>query len=556
MVDKTDFNDLHVEFGLSVVKEQLEKAVNDFITSPEPSEVPSVESYTEASEVRQHSVGVEDIPENKSSRSGRISLDEALARYFWVVPTGKVWDAELQGLMNKTVVKDSVGVEVFKAWIDHDNRLEIQAAAVNKIIKDRKEQRILNETKEGWHLKFILNDSGGIKADIANAKLVLDNDKRWQGVLGYCDFSYRIIKLKKPPFSNGDVGEWSDTDTDRLRIWLSEKFAFTPKSADALGAVVVAAEDNRFHPVRDYLNSLEWDGVPRVNTWLHQYLGADASRYHSLVGEMWLVSAVTRVMQAPVKVDSVIIFEGLQGLGKSTALGVLGGDWFTDTPLVLGEKDSFQQMQGVWIIELAELDSLNKAESTRAKQFFGSQVDRYRPSYGRLVQPFPRQCVFAGSTNQESYLKDATGNRRYWPVACTKVDVVDLTRDRDQLWAEAYHLYKTGVPWWPQEDDKHLFESEQEDRFDEDVWEELVVEWLRSHSRPRVLISEVMAEALQLLPGNMKPPEQKRLGQVMAHLGWHKVRARVNGKRETGYDRPSNWGSPVEEDGFDDVPDF
>jgi predicted P-loop ATPase len=240
-----------------------------------------------------------------------------------------------------------------------------------------------------------------------------------------------------------------------------------------------------------------------------------------------------------VKMDNVLIFEGLQGQGKSTVLAILSNPWFTDTPLVLGDKDSFQQMQGVWMIELAELDSFNRADHTRAKQFFGSQIDRYRPSYGRMTQTFPRQCVFAGTTNQAEYLRDATGNRRYWPVKCTGVDAQALRRDRDQLWAEAFVAYSGGEKWWPSNTHTPLFEDQQEKRFDVDVWEALIDQWLCATTKPRVMMHEIMAEALCLEASQMKPPEQKRVGQIMAHLGWVKVRARVAGGRETGYERPA-----------------
>jgi predicted P-loop ATPase len=253
---------------------------------------------------------------------------------------------------------------------------------------------------------------------------------------------------------------------------------------------------------------------------------------------MFLIGAIARVMRPPVKMDTVLIFEGLQGLGKSTALKILGGEWFTDTPLVLGDKDCFQQMQGVWIIELAELDSFNKADHTRAKQFFGSQVDRFRPSYGRLTQTFARQCVFAGSTNQTEYFRDATGNRRYWPVTCTRIEAEALESDRDMLWAEAYQCYLRGEQWWPNEEHKNLFSEQQENRFEADVWESVISSWLSSMTRDRVLMHEIMQEALRLEASQMKPPEQKRVGQIMAHLGWQRVRARVPGGRETGYERP------------------
>ncbi len=572
----SDFNDLHALAGLGKVKEQLQAASlkpvfhqatgeaeylnsaaadrryqvvpgdDDPGSPPDYGEIPPADYDDFFSSDEKPAIAINQPPEERQQLKGEktvFSLAILLKRFNFVVQDGSVWDSELETQIKKSAFNDLVGKPLADEWRAHLDRLDINAADIQavKIKRARERREALYTEDERWRFKFILNDNGEIKADIGNAKLVLENDPVWRDVLGYCDFSYRVLKRSLPPFPNSAVGEWTDADTDRLRIWLAENYRFTPKTADALGAVVVVAEANRFHPVREYLTSLKWDNVARLDRWLHMYMGAEANAYSALAGKMFLIGAVARVMRPPVKMDTVLIFEGLQGLGKSTALKILGGDWFTDTPLVLGDKDGFQMMQGVWIIELAELDSFNKADHTRAKQFFGSQVDRYRPSYGRLTQTFARQCVFAGSTNQDAYLRDATGNRRYWPVACTCILAEQLARDRDQLWAEAFHRYNEGEQWWPAEENRELFEDQQDKRFDTDVWEELIYNWLMSTTKNRVLMSELMSEALNMDASQMKPPEQKRVGHIMSHLGWEKVRARVPNGRETGYERPSSW---------------
>ncbi|MBN50051.1 MAG: hypothetical protein CMN85_10955 [Spongiibacteraceae bacterium] len=452
------------------------------------------------------------------------------------------------------------GLDTVRDQVERAYHNFVETRSVESAPPEPEQEELPSPPDLDWLRQMQKTRQGAFMANIYNAHMVLSHDSDWQGVLGYCEFSYRIIKRRVPPWFGGVVGEWTDADTARLRIWISKKYGFSPKSADAEDAILVAAQDKSFHPVTEYLDGLVWDRQPRVRSWLKTYMGAESSaedageraryeRYVSLVGTMWLIAAIARVVRPPVKSDCVLILEGLQGLGKSTALEILGGSWFSDTHFALGEKDGYQQMQGVWICELAELDSFNKAESTRAKQFFASSEDRYRPAYGRRAHAFARQCVFAGTTNQDSYLKDPTGNRRYWPVFCYRLDAVALARDRDQLWAEAYQLYCLGEKWWVQEHDKHLFEEQQEARFASDVWEDLIVEYLRdpmNNAEVYFTTNDLMAGALRLEPAQMRQPEQTRVGQIMTRLGWRKSRRAVlesSGKqvRKWVYERPPDW---------------
>ncbi len=401
------------------------------------------------------------------------------------------------------------------------------------------------DAEEDWTARLRRGGSGELKPDIANIVAILEHDTRWSGVLAYCDFSSRVLKRRPPPFRGGAVGEWTDTDTTRLRVWMSETWRCTPKTSDADEAVLMAAQLNRYHPVREYLEACMWDERPRVDGWLSRYLGAPDTEYTRAVGRYWLIAAVARAMKAPCKADCVLILEGQQGLGKSTALKILGGEWYSDTHFQLGEKDGYSQMVGVWICELSELDSFNKAESTRAKQFFASQEDRYRPPYGRRAVTHPRQCVFAGTTNQDSYLKDPTGNRRYWPVLCTRLDAAGLARDRAQLWAEAVDLYLHGARWWPGEDEGGAFGAEQERRYQSDAWEDVIRLFLSSTTTSQLTVAELAKDALKLEVGHLKPPEEQRIGRVMARLGWPKNRRRVprDGVKQQlwVFERPAGW---------------
>ncbi|MEC4167335.1 VapE domain-containing protein [Pseudomonas sp. MS-1(2024)] len=397
----------------------------------------------------------------------------------------------------------------------------------------------------GWKDQLARTENGSLIAHMQNVELILGNDERWAGVITFSAFSSKIVKLRTPPYGGG-TGDWGDIDDIRVMKWLAQQYNLRVKASSVIEAVSVVAHDNSFHPVRNYLNKLEWDRVPRLDTWLTTVMGVAQSGYSAKVGKRWMISAVARVMRPGCKADSVMILEGGQGEGKSTAMSILGGDWFMDTPFALGDKDGFQAIRGKWIIELGELDSFNKAESTKAKQFFSASTDTYRESYGRRTNDVPRQCVFVGTTNQDEYLKDATGNRRYWPVACTKVDLEQLREIRDQLWAEAMFCYEAGEIWWVNRDETAMFSEAQDERFVVDEWEGPILNWLEeSQIGETTSGSEVLASALKLDFGHWGKPEQMRVGAIMHRLGWRRVRLPAlakSGQRPWAYKKPDNWG--------------
>lgn len=397
----------------------------------------------------------------------------------------------------------------------------------------------------GWKDQLARTENGSLIAHMQNVELILGNDERWAGVISFSAFSSKIVKVRTPPYGGG-TGDWSDIDDIRVMKWLAQQYNLRVKASSVIEAVSVVAHDNSFHPVRNYLNKLEWDRVPRLDTWLNTVMGVTQSGYSAKVGKRWMISAVARVMRPGCKADSVMILEGGQGEGKSTAMSILGGDWFMDTPFALGDKDGFQAIRGKWIIELGELDSFNKAESTKAKQFFSASTDTYRESYGRRTNDVPRQCVFVGTTNQDEYLKDATGNRRYWPVACTKVDLEQLREIRDQLWAEAMFCYEAGEIWWVNRDETAMFSEAQDERFVVDEWEGPILTWLEeSQIGETTSGSEVLASALKLDFGHWGKPEQMRVGAIMHRLGWRRVRLPAlakSGQRPWAYKKPENWG--------------
>jgi putative DNA primase/helicase len=416
---------------------------------------------------------------------------------------------------------------------------------------------------QGWDIAN--NDQGFPATCTQNAVTILTNDPAWQGVLGWDEFQAAIVFKKAPPFYEEDAASTPtqpgdvlmDEDYTRIALWLSRTYRLKFSSKLIAEAVSVVARRTTYHPVREYLKGLKWDGTPRIHSWLATYLGAipeagtsraereRLARYLSRAGLWWLLSAVARVFQPGCKADAVLILEGPQGKGKSTALKILAGAWFSDTPFDLGSKDGFLALRGRWIVELAELDALTRSEANRAKAFFSSPVDVYRPPYGREAREYPRQCVFAGTTNQAAYLLDETGGRRFWPVRVGRIDFDALRRDRDQLWAEAVASYKAGAIWHPSDEDEiDIFREQQDDRHQLDPWHERIAEWVVG--RAHVEIPQILSGPLELEIGHWGQREQNRVVKVLRFLGWRKARLNLSGKKTWVYvpEKPTA-GSPA-----------
>ena len=398
------------------------------------------------------------------------------------------------------------------------------------------------EASQEWKARLLLkfDKEGraiGYKSCALNVSRILANDDRWAGVLAFDESATSPTFQTQPPFHQ-DYADPNDRifprmliDEDYIRVgyWLLEEYGINLATEGIAGAVLVAAQFQRVHPVRDYLSSLRWDGVERIEMWLRTYLGGrslvhQGPEYVDAVGKMWLISAVARAFKAGCKADHVLVLEGNEGIGKSTALKILGGAAFSDTQIDIQNKDAYLHIRGKWVVELAELDSLMRAESSTAKAFFTSATDRYRAPYGRTMVEVPRGCVFAGSVNHNDYIRDASGGRRYWPVECVQLDLETLTRDRDQLWAEAVACYRRGDRWWPEAAQAEVFRAEQAARQIDDPWETLIVDWI--DGKGQVTPSEIMSECLKITSDKQDRRAQTRIGIIFQRLGWVRKRDR------------------------------
>jgi predicted P-loop ATPase len=301
-----------------------------------------------------------------------------------------------------------------------------------------------------WLKKLELSVKGGYESNPYNVILILKNDPNLAGKFALDEFAHRIVLKDNLPWRVTDQGRfWQDGDDSGLRNYCNRVYGIKGNQiiADALNEVLYL---NYYHPVRDYLSGLWWDGQERIDKLLIDYLGAEDTEYVRTVTRKMLVAAVARVTNPGVKFDTMLVLVGKQGEGKSYLLKKLGGDWFSDSLTTVNGKEAYEQLQGFWILEMGELSALKRAEVEAVKHFLSKQVDNFRVAYGRNISTFPRQCVFFGSTNRDDFLRDATGNRRFWPVK-TRVQpnqksvFTDLTEyEIGQIWAEASQAWQAG----------------------------------------------------------------------------------------------------------------
>lgn len=453
----------------------------------------------------------------------------------------------------------------FKAMADFAGKL---SEVKKEIIRARRDRSTADEYDqlEGEARKVAESDdwvadletegkAGTVKNTIANAVLILNNDENLKGRFGFNEFEQRETAVKALPWDK-NVHRYPrplvDADDAELRLYMERCYNLTSKSA-LTDALTIAGRANSYHPVRDYLDACEWDGTPRLDTLLIDLFGAADTPYTRAVTRKAFCAAVARIYTPGIKYDYVLVIVGDQGIGKSTFLSRMGGPWFSDSLPTLTDNKALEQIQGSWIIELGELASLRRAEVDAVKHFVSKKEDRFRVAYGKRVEHFPRRCVFFGTTNEEDFLRDVTGNRRFWVVNVKRC--AGSIRWQEyltpatvaQLWGEAKELLAQGETLYLGEDleevardiqDRHLETDERSglireylDRLLPGNWDTMDTQgrrmWLEDTNnagtvvRERVCILEVWAECLGRDPNMITRRDSFEISRAMKNIkGW------------------------------------
>jgi predicted P-loop ATPase len=353
---------------------------------------------------------------------------------------------------------------------------------------------------------------------------------------------------RSPPWRTCSPGSaWCEKDDAGLLVWLQQQSIAVRSVTVAANAVLLAATHNPCHPVREYLDNLLWDYQERLGSMNATYFGATGNaEYLSAIGLRFMISAVARIFRPGCQADHMLVLEGAQGIGKTSAVRTLAvkPDWYAGNLPDIHSKDAPLQLAGRWFVEIAELKAVRNSQVEATKSFISETSDTFRPPYARRTAQFPRQAVFIGTTNESEYLRDRTGNRRYWPVKCSRVDISALAHDRDQLWAEAVHEFRSGTQWHLSEYEMRLAIDEQRARVFTTETEADVKEYLRKVSesgQQEISVRDVLIFGLGLDPDAQGYAEAARklgsaVAEAMESSGWKKD-ARRGSDRRTMYKR-------------------
>ena len=362
----------------------------------------------------------------------------------------------------------------------------------------------------------------GPKGTQSNAELILENDRRWKEKIWEDQFRGTLMFH--------DRG-YKDSDDVAIHLWMDRVYGCKVPTTKIAEVVRYVGEKYGRNPLTEWLESVEWDGVPRIKDWLIRSAGATDTQLTREVGRRWLIQAVARAIDPGCKADCCLILIGPQGRRKSTLFRYLAGDeFFSDTPMDIGAVNSYIQIRQAWIYEVAELDSIRRSAVTSTKQFLSACYDIYRPPYGRRAIKVLRHVCFCGTTNERDFLKDPTGSRRFWPVEIQQADLNWIEANRNNLWAEAVHEYRAGVSWWLEQQDEGVLHEQNIEFSSEDPWKEIVEDFMVSRGR-RASTSDVLRDGLKLDPHQMTRIAEMRVAEILRVLDYQKSRIRVGATR-------------------------
>ena len=386
-------------------------------------------------------------------------------------------------------------------------------------------------------IKYVTDSKGQLIDNVANAVIKINELPALKGkfrknLMANALMIFGPIGKSKAASNQKYPRPINDSDVTNVQIQLQRNGLGKIAREAIYHAIDQEALENAYHPVREELESLVWDSTPRLNDFCHKYFGTVKTPYSDFVGEAFLISAVARVFEPGCKVDHMMVFEGKQGIGKSTACKILGGKYFSDTmPDLSKGKEVSQHLSGMWILEIQELAASSKAESAELKAFITRCEEKYRRPYAATEVSEPRQCVFIGTTNKSTYLRDETGARRFWPIKMVDVDLAALKADRDQLFAEAVARYKNGKKWYPDKafEQKYIF-PQQDARYEDDVWEAPIQDYLKDGNITSVYVGELLTCALHVEKQKHGRADQNRVTAILQRLGWERQKKDANGK--------------------------
>jgi putative DNA primase/helicase len=414
------------------------------------------------------------------------------------------------------------------------------------------------EPEDDWSAQLVRIKGGNLASHPVNVWTILRNDSRWRGVVSFDEFSNRVVKRAPPPYAHGRAGEWVSDDDSRTAAWLAQVYGLVVSSIQVLEAVEMVARESPVHPVREYLQGITWDGTPRLAHWLIDHAGVEDTEYIRAVSQFFLRAMVKRVMEPGCKFDYCLVLEGSEGLRKSSLAMLLGGPWFSDTDLDLTHKDSMAALQGKWLHEFSEMDSVTRAEAAKQKSFLSRQVDEFRPVYGRRQISCPRQSVFVGTTNEDEYIKAGQGARRFWPVRVPReIDINALREARDQLFAEAMQDYLAGLPCAPDSEmQRELFRPVQARRVVQESMIDALHDWVLEPGADEITrrvanascfsLADAALRGLHISPAQLTRDLETRIGKALRALGCERIEKR-NGMSRFWYKPPARNGATSEE---------